>query len=74
MASSSISSGKLVSSKDGTLIYADAAGNPKNPGIVFLHGLSLNATCFDDAFANADILKHFYLVSVSSPRRPPTHL
>lgn len=71
MASSSISSGKLVSSKDGC---ADAAGNPKNPGIVFLHGLSLNATCFDDAFANANILKQFYLVSVSPPRRPPTHL
>ena len=74
MTSFSISSGKLVSSKDGTLICADAAGNPKNPGIVFLHGLSLNATCFNDAFANANILKQFYLVSVSPPRRPPTHL
>jgi pimeloyl-ACP methyl ester carboxylesterase len=59
------STAKLVSSKDGALIYADAAGDPTKPCLVFLHGLALSAAVFDNIFANLKLTENFYLVRPS---------
>ncbi|KAK0232551.1 Alpha/Beta hydrolase protein [Armillaria fumosa] len=56
------STAQLVTSKDGALIYADAAGDPTKPCLVFSHGLALSAAVFDDLFANPKLTKNFYLV------------
>ncbi|THH11695.1 hypothetical protein EW146_g7950 [Bondarzewia mesenterica] len=52
----------LLTSKDGIHLYADAAGNPSNPAIVFLHGLSLSSIAFDNLFTNPKLLDRYYLV------------
>jgi pimeloyl-ACP methyl ester carboxylesterase len=54
---------KTLQSKDGTIIYADAIGNPTNPGVVFIHGSFLNAVVFDNLFADKSLLDKLYLVS-----------
>ncbi|KAJ7099351.1 alpha/beta-hydrolase [Mycena belliarum] len=53
---------KLCRSADGTLIYAEAAGNPANPSVVFTHGFALSGIVFDDLFADTRMLKKLYLV------------
>ncbi|KAK0231861.1 alpha/beta-hydrolase [Armillaria nabsnona] len=52
----------LVSSKDGALIYADAAGDPTKPCLVFVHGFTLSGAVFDNLFTNAKLTANFYLV------------
>ncbi|THH06994.1 hypothetical protein EW146_g9449 [Bondarzewia mesenterica] len=52
----------LLTSKDGTHVYADVAGNPSKPAIVFLHGLSLSSIVFDSLFSNPKLLDRYYLV------------
>ncbi|THH14921.1 hypothetical protein EW146_g5487 [Bondarzewia mesenterica] len=59
---SSPNPGRLIPSKDGTLIYADAVGDPSKPCAVFLHGTALSAAVFNDLFADSDLLKNLYLV------------
>ncbi|KAJ7672077.1 hypothetical protein B0H17DRAFT_1243789, partial [Mycena rosella] len=49
-------------SSDETLIYAEAAGNPANPSVVFAHGFALSGIVFDRLFADARMLEKFYLV------------
>ncbi|KAG7441923.1 alpha/beta-hydrolase [Guyanagaster necrorhizus] len=56
------STAQLVSSKDGALIYADAAGDPTKPCLVFVHGLALSGAVFDNLFANPTLTENFYLV------------
>ncbi|TFK55514.1 alpha/beta-hydrolase [Heliocybe sulcata] len=53
---------RVLTSSDGMEIYAEAAGNKKGPGIVFVHGLTLTAQCFDLFFEDPALLKEFYLV------------
>lgn len=53
---------KLVTSSDGAKIYADAVGNPKNPSVVFIHGVSLSCVVFDNIFFDTDFPDSFYLV------------
>ncbi|EPQ58991.1 alpha/beta-hydrolase [Gloeophyllum trabeum ATCC 11539] len=53
---------KIVTSSDGAKIYAEGAGNPNGPGIVFVHGLSLTAAVFDRFFEDHELLKEFHLV------------
>ncbi|KAH8114077.1 alpha/beta-hydrolase [Phellopilus nigrolimitatus] len=53
---------KLITSSDGLLIYADSAGSPDKPGIVFIHGLAVSGIVFNDIFANEQYTRDFYLV------------
>lgn len=57
------SKSKVVVSKDGTEIYADAVGDPTNPALVFIHGFSLSSIVFDSIFADQLWTDHVYLVS-----------
>ncbi|KAK0471662.1 Alpha/Beta hydrolase protein [Armillaria novae-zelandiae] len=52
----------LVPSKDGALIYADAAGDPTKPCLVFVHGFTLSGAVFDNLFTNPKLIANFYLV------------
>ncbi|KAK0439158.1 alpha/beta-hydrolase [Armillaria borealis] len=56
------STAQLVSSKDGALIYADAAGDPTKRCLVFVHGLALSGAVFDNLFTNQKLIGNFYLV------------
>lgn len=53
---------QFVRSEDGTLIYADAVGNPLLPSIVFVHGLSLSSIVFEGLFQDRTLLANAYLV------------
>lgn len=56
------SSSRVLTSSDGTEIYADAIGDPTKPAIVFVHGFTLSAAVFDNVFINDMYTKEFYLV------------
>ncbi|KAJ7590463.1 Alpha/Beta hydrolase protein [Mycena floridula] len=51
-----------LTSSDGTKIYADAAGDPQKPAIIFIHGCSLGALVFDAIFTDPRWLEAMYLV------------
>lgn len=53
---------KILTSSDGTQIYADAVGNPSRPHIVFVHGISLSAAVFDKIFLDPEYQARYYLV------------
>ncbi|KAH8113559.1 alpha/beta-hydrolase [Phellopilus nigrolimitatus] len=53
---------QFITSSDGAKIYADAAGNPSKPPIVFIHGLALSGAVFDNIFNNESYKRSFYLV------------
>ncbi|KAJ7198505.1 alpha/beta-hydrolase [Mycena pura] len=53
---------KLCPSTDGTLIYAEASGNPANPSVVFVHGFALSGIVFDKLFCDVRMLEKLYLV------------
>lgn len=57
------SSAKILTSSDGTKIYADASGNPDKPSIVFVHGQGLSGAVFDNIFFNKQYTEELYLVS-----------
>ncbi|KAF9489234.1 alpha/beta-hydrolase [Pleurotus eryngii] len=56
------STAKIIASRDGTSIYADATGNPAKQSIVFVHGLALSGIVFDNFFANDRLRENYYLV------------
>ncbi|KAJ7125344.1 alpha/beta-hydrolase, partial [Mycena epipterygia] len=58
----SASASKLCPSSDGTLIYAEASGNPANPSVVFAHGFALSGIVFDKLFSDTRLLDKLYLV------------
>ncbi|KAF7288116.1 AB hydrolase-1 domain-containing protein [Mycena chlorophos] len=53
---------KECTSSDGTLIYADASGDPQNPSIVFVHGFAVSGIIYDKLFRDQRLLENFYLV------------
>lgn len=55
---------KHLRSKDGTSIYAEAIGNPNNPHVILVHGLSLSASTFNNLFKDERLLEAVYLVSM----------
>lgn len=59
--------GHFVVSSDGAKIYADAAGDPSNPAIVFIHGYQFSGLVWDNLFYNEKYTKKYYLVNKSSP-------
>lgn len=56
---------KVLHSTDGTVIYADAIGDPQNPSIVFVHGFALSGIVFDGLFSDPQLVKNIYLVRFS---------
>lgn len=56
------SSARIITSKDGTIIYADATGNPAKQSIIFVHGLALSGAVFDNFFTNGHLRENYYLV------------
>ena len=53
---------RLLTSADGTRIWAESAGDASKPAIVFVHGLSCTALGWDKQFADPALLKAFHLV------------
>ncbi|KAF7795621.1 hypothetical protein EIP86_006786 [Pleurotus ostreatoroseus] len=53
---------KLLHSADGTKIYAEAAGDPSKPALVFIHGLGLCTFAFDAQFEDPRLNQTLYLV------------
>ncbi|KAH8113551.1 alpha/beta-hydrolase [Phellopilus nigrolimitatus] len=53
---------RIIRSSDGSKIYADAAGNPDKPSIVFIHGMTFSGAVFDVIFSNEKYRQEFYLV------------
>ncbi|GLB41197.1 putative alpha beta-hydrolase [Lyophyllum shimeji] len=53
---------KIVQSKDGTKIYAEACGDHSKPHVVFVHGLACASTVFDRMFSLPEFQKNLYLV------------
>ncbi|OBZ69450.1 putative oxidoreductase EphD [Grifola frondosa] len=53
---------KIVKSSDGTPIYAEAIGNPANPSVVLVHGMTLSAATFDLLFNDQRLVDQLYLV------------
>ena len=54
---------KVVKSKDGTEILAEACGNPSNQAVIFVHGLACASTVFDKIFSLGEFQKDLYLVN-----------
>ncbi|PIL23628.1 hypothetical protein GSI_14941 [Ganoderma sinense ZZ0214-1] len=49
-------------SSDGTYIYAEAVGNPRNPHVVFVHEATLCASVFDELFEDSRLTDHLFMV------------
>jgi pimeloyl-ACP methyl ester carboxylesterase len=56
------SSVKILHSTDGTTIFAEATGDPRNLHVVLLSGLSLSGCVFDDMCADQRLLETLYIV------------
>ncbi|TBU63049.1 alpha/beta-hydrolase [Dichomitus squalens] len=56
-------SGELsLTSPDGNKIWAESAGEPSKPALVFIHGMGCTALGFDNQFADPDLLHNFHLI------------
>ncbi|KAJ7036860.1 alpha/beta-hydrolase [Mycena alexandri] len=53
---------KILSSTDGTTIFAEATGDPGNLHLVLLSGLALSGCVFDDMCADQRLLELLYIV------------
>ena len=54
--------GQHVISADGTKIWAQAAGNPSKPAVVFIHGFSCSTLNFGKQFSDPTLLENLYLL------------
>ncbi|KAK0452980.1 Alpha/Beta hydrolase protein [Desarmillaria tabescens] len=59
---SHITQSLMLTSADGTKIYADASGDSTKPAIVFIHGVSLSSVVWNDIFCDTKWTDLFYLV------------
>lgn len=66
MASPPVTTTKVVKSRDGTEIYAEATGNPSGPHVVFVHGYACSGSCFDPLWALPSFQKEIYAVRYDS--------
>ncbi|KAI0314027.1 alpha/beta-hydrolase [Amylostereum chailletii] len=53
---------KLLTSKDGTVVYADAIGDPAKQSLVFVHGVGLSAAVFNNIFSDVRYSSEFYMI------------
>jgi len=54
---------KVVKSKDGTEMFAEACGNPSKQAVIFVHGLGCTSTVFDRIFSLHEFQTNLYLVN-----------
>ncbi|KAH8104778.1 alpha/beta-hydrolase [Cristinia sonorae] len=54
--------GRFVTSKDGTKIWADDAGNKEGIPVIFIHGLACTGHAWDKQFHNPALLENLYMV------------
>ena len=54
--------GRLLTSADGTHIWASCAGDPSKPAVVFIHGLSSNGLVWDRQFTDPELLENLFMV------------
>lgn len=54
---------KIVPSKDGTDIFAQAVGDPTKPHVVFVHGFCLGSIVFDRLFEDSVYVAELYMVN-----------
>jgi len=54
--------GQLVTSADGTKIWAQSVGNLSKPAVVFVHGYSCTALHFSKQFSDPTLLENLHLV------------
>jgi len=60
------STAKIIRSSDGCEIYAEASGNPQNPHVVLVHGMTFSGGVFDDFCQQPRLLDEVYIVSFLS--------
>lgn len=53
---------KVLESADGTKLFAEAAGDPANPALVFIHGFGVSGVAFDAQFEDPRLNENLYLV------------
>ncbi|KAI8982725.1 alpha/beta-hydrolase [Trametes punicea] len=53
---------RILTSPDGTRLWAESNGNASKPAIVFVHGLSCTALGWDRQFADTALQREFHLV------------
>lgn len=53
---------KLVKSSDGSIIHAEATGNPKGPALVFVPGYTLCTIVFEKQFDDPVMREQLYMV------------
>jgi hypothetical protein len=53
---------KIVHSKDGSEIYAEASGDSTKIPIVFVHGMACSGASFDEFWALQEMQENFHLV------------
>lgn len=51
-----------VTSRDGTLIWAEATGDPTKPAVVFIPGFSCTSLAFDKQWYDPQMLSSLYMV------------
>lgn len=51
-----------MTSPGGMKIWAESAGDPSKPAIIFIHGLSCTAFAFEPQYVDPELLKDLYLV------------
>ncbi|KAI0822899.1 alpha/beta-hydrolase [Trametes gibbosa] len=57
-----VSTVQTLRSRDGTTIHADAVGDPRNPHVLFIHGVTFSSAVFDDLVRDRRLTDHLYLV------------
>ena len=53
---------QLITSTDGTKIWAEATGNSNKPAVVFIHGFSCTALHFSKQFSDPNLLENLYMI------------
>jgi len=56
---------RMIPSPDGVKLWAQAAGNPSHPAIVFVHGFACSAKIFEKQFTDPEMLENLYMVRKS---------
>lgn len=53
---------QTLTSKDGTLIYAESAGDPSKPHVLLAHAMACDCTGFDSLFLDESLQAQLYMV------------
>ncbi|KAK0444612.1 Alpha/Beta hydrolase protein [Desarmillaria tabescens] len=54
--------GRYIASQDGTRIWADAAGTPGKPAVIFIHGLLCSSLNWVNQFNDKRLLNNLYMI------------